>query len=74
MCHMLVDYTLRFTLMRLHIEKAGYFLVIMPLYHILLMGLAIVLASFSYRHYENYFLRLIKNPQSYVYRLKNRYA
>ena len=74
MCHMLVDYTLRFTLMRFHIEKAGYFLVIMPLYHVMLMGLAIVLASFSYKHYENYFLRLIKNPQSYVYRLKNRYA
>jgi peptidoglycan/LPS O-acetylase OafA/YrhL len=74
MCHMLVDYTLRFTLMRLHIEKAGYFMVMMPLYHIVLMGGAIVVASFSYKHYENFFLRVGKGQQTYLHRLKNRYA
>jgi len=74
MFHMLVDYGLRFTMMRLHVEKTGYFLVIMPIYHIILMGMAIVLASLSYKHFENYFLRLLRDPQSYLYRLKNRYA
>jgi len=74
MCHMLVDYGLRFTMMKFHIEKTGHFLVLMPLYHILLMGGAIVLASLSYKHYENYFLRLNNGQQSYLHRLKNRYA
>jgi peptidoglycan/LPS O-acetylase OafA/YrhL len=72
--HMLVDYSLRFTLMKFHIEKTGYFLLLMPLYHIALMGGAIVLASLSYKHYENYFLRLNSGQQSYLHRLKNRYA
>jgi peptidoglycan/LPS O-acetylase OafA/YrhL len=74
MCHMLVDYGLRFSLMRFHIEKAGHPLLMMSLYHITLMAGAVMLASFSYKHYENFFLRLNNNQQSSVYRLKNRYA
>lgn len=74
MTHMLVDYTLRFTLMRFHVERFGHPLLIMPLYHIALMAGAIILASLSYKHYENYFLRLNNGQQSYLHRLKNRYA
>lgn len=74
MCHMLVDYCLRFTLMKFHIEKPGYFLLLMPLYHFALMGGAVLLASLTYKHYEEYFLRLNNGQQSYLHRLKNRYA
>ncbi len=35
-----------------------YCLVGIPLYHILLLGEAIIIASLSYTFYESYFLRL----------------
>jgi peptidoglycan/LPS O-acetylase OafA/YrhL len=73
-CHMLVDYTLRFTLARYHVEKLGHPYLVLSLYLIALMGGAIVLASISYKHYESYFLRLNTEQQSYLHRLKNRYA
>jgi peptidoglycan/LPS O-acetylase OafA/YrhL len=57
-CHMLVDYFLRFFILKFHIEKKVGFNVLMPLYHILLLGGAIVVASLSYKYYESYFLRL----------------
>ncbi|HEX9513729.1 MAG TPA: acyltransferase [Puia sp.] len=57
MCHMLVDYVLRFTIMKIHGERIGFGL-LMPVYHILLLGGAILLASISYKYFESYFLRL----------------
>lgn len=57
-CHMLVDYFLRFMIMKLQIEKKISFALLMPAYHIALLGGAIVVASVSYRYYESYFLRL----------------
>lgn len=57
-CHMLVDYFLRFTILKYHIEKKVGFGVLMPAYHLLLLGGAIVVASLSYKYYESYFLRL----------------
>jgi len=74
LCHMVVDYTLRFMLTRWHIEKVGHGWLVMPLYHIALMAGAVLLASLSYRHYENYFLRFNNGQQTYLHRLKNRYA
>ncbi len=74
MTHMLVDYTLRFTLMRMHVERFSHPFLIMPIYHITLMAGAIALASLSYKHYENFFLRLNSGQHTYLHRLKNRYA
>jgi peptidoglycan/LPS O-acetylase OafA/YrhL len=56
-CHMLVDYTLRFSIMKFHLERIG-FPALMPIYHLSLLGGAIILASLSYKYYESYFLRL----------------
>jgi len=57
MCHMLVDYALRFTIMKIHGERIG-FGILVPVYHIVLLGGAILLASLSYKYFESYFLRL----------------
>ena len=57
-CHMLVDYCLRFTIMKFHIDKKIRFALMMPAYHIALLSGAIIVASLSYKYYESYFLRL----------------
>lgn len=57
MCHMMVDYILRFMAIHFHLERIG-FTLLMPLYHIVLWAGSIGVASLSYRYYESYFLRL----------------
>jgi peptidoglycan/LPS O-acetylase OafA/YrhL len=56
-CHMLVDYTLRFTIMKLRGERVG-FAILAPVYMVALLGGAIIMAGLSYKYYESFFLRL----------------
>ena len=57
MCHMLVDYMLRFTVMKFHLERIGCAIMI-PGYLLVLLGGAVLTASLCYKYYESYFLRL----------------
>ena len=56
-CHMIVDYILRFVVMRFHLERIDSTILI-PLYLTVLVGGAIFLAGLSYKYYESYYLRL----------------
>jgi len=73
-CHMLVDYFLRFTIMKLGLEKKIGLAVMMPAYHIALIGGAISVAAFSYKYYESYFLRLKDRDEPKTVGLKEKYA
>lgn len=56
-CHMLVDYVLRFAIMKFHGERLG-FAPLALFYFPALLGGAILLAGLSYKYYESFFLRL----------------
>ncbi|MDR3717117.1 MAG: acyltransferase [Puia sp.] len=58
MYHMLADYILRFALLKMHVNTKVNLKILMPFYHMALLGGAILLASLSYKYIESYFLRL----------------
>jgi peptidoglycan/LPS O-acetylase OafA/YrhL len=57
MYHMLIDYVLRLSTEKIA-AKGAPSLVLIPLYYILLIAGSIVIASFSHRYFEKYFLNL----------------
>jgi peptidoglycan/LPS O-acetylase OafA/YrhL len=63
MCHMMVDYFLRFAVAKFRLNRINC-MVMIPLYQLALIGGAIVTASLVYRYYESYFLRL---KEKYAY-------
>jgi peptidoglycan/LPS O-acetylase OafA/YrhL len=58
MYHMIIDYFLRFTILHFNINNKVNLKILMPFYHIALLGGTIIAASVSYKYFESYFLKL----------------
>ncbi|HEY4334352.1 MAG TPA: acyltransferase [Puia sp.] len=58
MYHMLVDYILRYTCIKLRLGARMGFTLLTPLYFILLLAGTVLVSSLSYKYLESYFLRL----------------
>jgi peptidoglycan/LPS O-acetylase OafA/YrhL len=58
MYHMLVDYILRYTCIKLRLGARMGFTLLTPLYFILLLTGTVLVSSLSYKYLESYFLRL----------------
>jgi peptidoglycan/LPS O-acetylase OafA/YrhL len=63
MYHMLIDYVLRLIFPRL-VAYSVPILVLIPLYYILLLGFTVLIAAFSFRYIEGFFLRFKKHQRA----------